>query len=95
MRLALFLAQIFGMLSPKMMMTTVRIRVPSQVSESPPVSRITSTDTREEAPMLARLLTMRMVESASSKREVIFTATAARFEPSSRRFSRRRRLQEE
>ena len=95
MRLALFLAQIFGMVSPKMMMTTVMISVPSQVSLSLPLSRSTSTEVSEEAPMLARLLPMRMVLSASSKCSAMRRATPARFEPSSFSFSRRMLLQEE
>ena len=81
--------QIFGIVSPKMMMVTVSSTVPIQVYLSLPESRITNTETRDEAPMFTRLLPMRMALRALSKCLRIQTATAARFEPSSRRFSSR------
>ena len=59
-RFALFFAQIFGIVSPKMMITIVRITVPIQVYLSFPLIRITSTDTSAEAPMFTRLLPIRM-----------------------------------
>ena len=93
--LAAFLAVIFGMVSPKMMTSTVRITVAAQAYSSLPRSRMTSTEPSAEAAILARLLPMRMAESASSKRSVIFTAAPARGEPSSRKFSRRTVLHEE
>ena len=87
--MAFCLAQIFGMVSPKMMMTMVSTSVPTHIKRSLPVSRITSTDTRDDAPMFTRLLPIRMALRALSKCSRIFTAAPARFEPSSRRFSMR------
>ena len=66
MEFAFFLAQILGIVSPKTMTRTVRIMVESHVSSSLPVIRITATEAREEAAILARLLPMRMALSASS-----------------------------
>ena len=83
------------MVSPKMMITTVMMTVPSHTFSVLPVSFTTSTVMREEAAMFTRLLPMRMAPRASSKRSAIFAATPARLEPSSRRCSSRRLEQEE
>ena len=93
--LGFFLVLILGMVSPKMITRMVRIRVASQAYSSPPVIRITSTEARDEAPMLARLLPMRMALRASSKRSAIRRAREARLEPPSFMPSSRMVLQEE
>lgn len=58
-------------------------------------SSSTSSEPSEEFAMFARLLPISIAESESSKLSTIFTATLARFEPSSRAFSSLMRLHEE
>lgn len=89
------MALIFGIVSPKIMTSTVRIIVASHAYSSPPVTSMTATEASDDAPILARLLPIRIALSASSKCSVIYTAIFARFEPSSRAFSRRMTLHDE
>ena len=93
MRFALFFAIIFGIVSPKMMTSTVMTTVDTQAYLSSPAISITSTEPIDDAAMFTRLLPMSIAESVSSKRSIILTAIAALFEPPSRALSRRRRLQ--
>ena len=93
MRFALVLAIIFGIVSPKITISTVMTTVDTHAYLSSPATRMTSTEPIDEAAMLTKLLPMRIAESVSSKRLIILTAIAAFLEPPSLALSRRIRLQ--
>ena len=64
---AFLFAVILGIVSPKIITTIVRMRVPTHDHLSVPNAVITRTETREEAAMFTRLFPMRIVDSMSSK----------------------------
>ena len=69
--MAFFFARIFGIVSPKMMTSTVRISVASHDQFSFPASVNASTDATDDAPMFTRLLPIRIAERALSNRSTI------------------------
>ena len=91
---AFFFATIFGMVSPKIMTSTVVITVESQVQCSPK-SSMTTTEAIDEVAMFTRLLPMSMAERESSNLSMTFRATLAPFEPFSAADSSLSRLAEE
>ena len=94
MPLAFCLATIFGIVSPKMMTSSVSTTVDTHVHCSP-TSRMTITEPSDDAAMLTRLLPMRMALRVRSKWSRMPTAVFARRLPSSAAFSSRRRLADE
>ena len=81
-RLAFFLAVILGMVSPRMMTSTVTTAVATQVYLSFPQRTITSTEEREEQAMFTRLLPIRMALKESSKLRMISSTLPAFRSPS-------------
>ena len=77
MRFAFFFATIFGIVSPKMMTSTVVMTVESQVQLSPAMS-MTTTEAMDEVAMFTRLLPMSIAESESSNLSMTLSAILAR-----------------
>lgn len=94
MRFAFFFATIFGIVSPKMMTSTVVMTVESQVQLSPAMS-MTTTEAMDEVAMFTRLLPMSIAESESSNLSMTLSAILAPRFPPSAADSRRMRLAEE
>ena len=92
-RVALREARILGIVSPKMITSSVTISVASQVYPTA-FSLNTSTEASADEAIFTRLFPTRMVLSARSKRSWIHSASAARLLPSSFSCSRRTLLQE-